>query len=63
MLPEPFGVLPGSDFVEWASVREDNKSIKLFSRRKMLGLAIAPIRHGRQGGSGYSEQAETACLG
>ena len=37
MLPEPFGVLPGSDLVEWTSVREDNKGVKLFSRRKMLG--------------------------
>ena len=37
MLPEPFGVLPGSDFVEWTSVREDDKGVKLFCRRAVLG--------------------------
>ena len=37
MLPEPFGVLPGSNFVKRAGVRKDNKGIKLFSRRKVLG--------------------------
>ena len=37
MLPEPFGVLPGSDFVEWTRVREDDKGIELVCGWEVLG--------------------------
>ena len=37
VLPEPFGVLPGSDFVKWSRVSEDDKGIELFCRWEVLG--------------------------
>ena len=39
MLLEPFSVLPGSDFVEWTSVREDDKGVKVVQSPGGAGLA------------------------
>ena len=40
VLLEPFGVLPGSDFVKWSRVREDDKGIELFCCWEMLGWPL-----------------------
>ena len=37
VLSEPFSVLPGSDFVKWTRVREEDKGVELFCRWKELG--------------------------
>ena len=40
VLPEPLSVLPGSNFVQWPRIREDDKGIKIVCCWEMLSKPL-----------------------